>query len=135
MAKHQSRLSRKQREAQTSHTTTVQESVDDLSKSGVNAPVSFVRALESSQEAHQDLRLVAALAGVDFVKLLLCLVQQVGWAGLVKCLRSGQGIFSCLGDNVNLEGALACAGGAAGNPPGFTAVEKKEDTPTSAGEF
>lgn len=76
------------------------------------------RMLEGAKSAQADLRAVAALMDVDYRKLMLCIVREIGWLGMIRCLRSlrdGGSFLECVTQNVDMEAIWGCVEGSVSN--------------------
>jgi hypothetical protein len=113
------RLSRKQKERQSSQSTTSNTTQATTTSTVSAAPaqdmnqqeMQVANMLRAAHQANADIQALAVLAQVDYGTLLLCIVRQVKVLPLIRCIRQGGSLFECLGDNVDFEQILACAGG------------------------
>lgn len=79
----------------------------------VYLPQQIDAAIQAAGNAHHEIRVMAGVLGVDWRKLIACIIRQVGVVKLVRCLiglaNGGGSIWDCL-SGINWEGVISCAG-------------------------
>lgn len=70
-------------------------------------------AIQAAGSVQAEIKVMAGVLGIDWRRLIACIIRQVGIIKLVRCIiavAGGSGDFwQCLG-SVNWEGVIACAG-------------------------